>query len=63
LNCRGGLRTKDDKWSVTAWVKNWLDDRTTYKFQSIEATQHPSGDDIYYPAVGRTYGVEIGARF
>jgi iron complex outermembrane receptor protein len=63
LNGRLGVRTKDSRWTVTAWVKNWLNDITTYRFQSIEATQHPSGDDIYYPAVGRTWGLELEARF
>ncbi len=62
LNLRIGARTDDERWTVSAWLKNALDDRTTQDFQAVEYSGNPFGLDAYSPMVGRTYGVDVSAR-
>ncbi|MFC3052394.1 TonB-dependent receptor [Kordiimonas pumila] len=63
LDIRVGLQNIEATWSVTAWVKNALNDRTTPDYQSITTTGHPLGIDAYYPAIGATYGIQATFNF
>jgi len=58
---RAGLRSATDAWEATAWVKNIADDRTTPDFQAREFTGFAL--DVYMPALGRAWGLELLRRF
>lgn len=58
---RLGVRSKDDTWEATGWVKNAGDNRTTQDFQAKEFTGFAF--DVYTPTLGRTWGVELMRRF
>ncbi len=61
LDLRAGFAGQDTRWTVTGWIRNALDDRTTQDFQP--ASQSGSATDLYFPAIGRTYGIEVSYRF
>ncbi len=63
LDLRAGVQGADERWSVTAWVQNALNDKTTPNFEPFTNTGHPLGIDAYYPAAGATYGIEILYKF
>jgi iron complex outermembrane receptor protein len=63
LDLRIGVRDPDGKWSVAAWAKNALNDRSTADYQPFTNSGHPLGIDAYYFAVGARYGVDLTYRF
>lgn len=63
LDIRAGLSDADGHWSLTGFVENALNDKTTGDFQPAAVSGHPLGIDAYYWAVGTVWGVELGYRF
>jgi iron complex outermembrane receptor protein len=63
LNARVGVRRNDGRISVTAWVRNALDERSPQDYVTAAEGGLPAGLDAYYPRAGATYGIEIGTRF
>jgi iron complex outermembrane receptor protein len=63
LNARVGVRRNDGRISVTAWVRNALDERSPQDYVTAAEGGLPSGLDAYYPRAGATYGIEIGTQF
>ena len=63
LNARASVHTRDERFGISAWIKNALDDRTTQDFQAVEYSGHPLGLDVFSPVLGTTYGVELTTRF
>jgi iron complex outermembrane receptor protein len=63
LNARARVQTQDERFAISAWVKNALDDRTTQDFQAVEYSGHPLGIDAFSPVPGVTYGIELSTRF
>lgn len=63
LDVRVGVRAVDASWALTGWVKNALDEKVTGDYQPFSNSGHPLGIDVYYPAVGVTYGVEVAYNF
>jgi iron complex outermembrane recepter protein len=61
VDLRLGVRSTDDAWDATAWVKNVADNRTTQDFQAREFTGFAF--DVYTPTLGRTWGLELTRRF
>ena len=62
LDLRFGVGQAQDRWTVTGWVKNALNDRKTGDYQAAAFSGQPFGYSAYYPTVGTTYGVELGFR-
>jgi len=63
VNLRAGLSDADGSWTVTGWVKNALSEKVTGEYQPFTNSGHPLGIDVYYPAVGATYGIELTYSF
>lgn len=63
VNLRAGVREADGRWTVTGWVKNALSEKVTGEYQPSTTSGHPLGIDVYYPAVGATYGIELTYSF
>ena len=63
LDLRVGLRQAEDRWTVTGWVKNALNEKKTADYEPYADTGLPTGKDVYYPSVGTMYGVELTYRF
>lgn len=63
LNLRAGVRDSDDRWSVTGWARNVLNTKVTGDYQPFSNSGHPLGNDLYYPPVGSSYGVEFTVRY
>ena len=61
VDLRLGVRSRDEAWEATGWVKNAGDNRTTQDFQAKEFTG--LAFDVYTPTLGRTWGVELMRRF
>lgn len=61
LDLRLGVRSTDEAWEATGWVKNVGDNRTTQDFQAMEFTGFAF--DVYTPTLGRTWGLELMRRF
>ena len=63
VNIRAGVREADDRWALTGFVKNALNEKVTPEYQPFVNTGLPTGNDVYYPPVGAIYGVEVAYRF
>ena len=63
LDIRAGLRDAGDRWALTGFIKNALDEKVTSDYAPFINSGHPSGRDVYYPPVGSIYGVEMTYRF
>lgn len=63
VNLRAGVREANGRWTVTGWVKNALSEKVTGEYQPFSNSGHPLGIDVYYPAVGATYGIELTYSF
>jgi len=61
VDLRLGVRSADEAWEATGWVKNAGDNRLTQDFQAKEFTGFAF--DVYTPTLGRTWGVELMRRF
>lgn len=59
LDVRFGVRSADDRWSVTARVNNALDERTTPAYEPFSQTGQPFGLDVYFPTAGTAWGIEF----
>jgi len=63
LNIRVGVRDSDDRYALTGFVKNALNEKITPEYQAFINSGLPTGKDVYYPPVGSVYGVELSYRF
>lgn len=63
LNVRAGLGDADDRWAITGFIQNALNDKVTGDYAPFVNSGHPSGLDVYYPPVGSIYGIEMTYRF
>jgi len=63
VNFRAGIRDADDRWTLTGFVKNALNEKITAEYQAFVNSGLPTGEDAYYPPVGATYGIEATYRF
>lgn len=61
VDLRLGVRSRDEAWEATGWIKNVGDNRITQDFQAKEFTG--LAFDVYTPTLGRTWGVELMRRF
>jgi len=63
MNIRAGIRDADDRWALTGFVKNALNEKITPEYQAFVNSGLPTGKDAYYPPVGSIYGIEATYRF
>ncbi|MFC4314234.1 TonB-dependent receptor [Steroidobacter flavus] len=63
INLRAGVRDSDERWSVTGWGRNVLNEKVTADYQPYTNSGHPLGNDLYYPPVGSSYGIELTVRY
>lgn len=63
VNIRGGFSGNENIWALTAYVDNVLNEKITPDYQPVTVTGSFLGLDVYYPALGSVYGVELSFRF
>lgn len=63
VNIRAGIHEADDRWALTAFVKNALNEKITGEYQAFVNSGLPTGNDVYYPPVGAIYGIEVTFNF
>ncbi|HEY0594967.1 TonB-dependent receptor [Sphingopyxis sp.] len=63
VNFRAGVRDADDRWALTGFVRNALNEKITSEYQPFVNSGLPTGEDAYYPPVGAIYGIEATYRF
>ncbi|WP_235537503.1 TonB-dependent receptor [Sphingomonas sp. Root1294] len=65
LNIRAGVQSADDRWSITGYVENVLNEKITVDYQPASVTGGTllNGADTYFPPVGSVYGIEVTFRF